>query len=73
MRNRSNGRRFAALLKAYGVTPKALSVELGVSRGIVSHWSLGKRRPSEEHITAIADVLGCGESDVAYCFVDGKG
>ena len=68
MRNRSIARKFNALLKTHRVTPKELAESLGVSRGIVSHWSLGKRRPSDEHITAIAGVLGCAESDVASCF-----
>ena len=71
MRNRSIARKFNALLKAHGVTPKELSKSLGVSRGIISHWSLGKRRPSAEHIAAIADVLGCGENDVVICFWKG--
>lgn len=68
MRNRSIARKFNALLKAHRVTPKALAESLGVSRGIVSHWGLGKRRPSEAHITAIAAVLGCSENDVVSCF-----
>ena len=68
MRNRSRTKKFKALLKTYKITPKQLAEALGVSRGIVSHWSLGKRRPSKEHITVIAAVVGCSENDVVSCF-----
>ena len=67
-KNRRGGRRFRDLLAKHGFTPKDLAAALKVSRGIVSHWGLGKRQPSDEHLKAIAGVLGCSLQDVIAVF-----
>lgn len=64
MRRSQNGKRFALLIKRYGYTPGRLAEELQVSRGIISHWSCGKRKPSLEHVKDIARLLGCSEDEV---------
>lgn len=64
--HKKNG--FVVLLRRYGFTPKRLADVLCVSRGVVSHWALGKRRPSYEHIKSIASALSCAEDEVARCF-----
>ena len=63
---RKNG--LYGLIKRCGHTPKSLSVALGVSRGVISHWGNGRRKPSVEHIIAIASVLRCATGEVVACF-----
>ena len=63
-----NYSKFSALLRKYNSDPKRLSEALSVSRGVISHWSLGKRTPSDEHITAISAALGCDVNEVIRCF-----
>lgn len=69
-KNRRGGRRFRDLLAKHGFTPKDLAAALKVSRGIVSHWGLGKRQPSDEHLKAIAATLGCTVEDVLAIFTE---
>ena len=66
MRRKKNG--LYDLIRRYGYTPKSLSVALGVSRGVISHWGNGRRKPSVEHIIAIAGALRCDAGEVVACF-----
>ena len=73
MRLKERESKFCMLLRKYECTPGALATKLNVSRGIVSHWMLGKRRPGTLHLIQISRALGCSIDEVAACYTDKGG
>lgn len=63
---RRNG--FYSMIKECGFTPAKLAATINVSRGIISHWIKGRRRPSVKHVIAVADALGRTPGEVLACF-----
>lgn len=48
----------AQYIRAYG--PSKFAAAIGVSRGCVSHWISGRRKPNREHWPKIEQVTGLG-------------
>ena len=53
----SFGSNLKKVMKDRGFIAKDIAEHVGVSRGLVTHWTNDKRTPSPEHIEAILDLL----------------
>lgn len=45
--------------KTEGMTQVALAEVLGVSKGTIAMWEIGKREPSFHTLMRLADIFGC--------------
>jgi transcriptional regulator with XRE-family HTH domain len=50
-------KRLKLLRKDKGITQPELAVILGVSKGAIGHWEVGRREPSLEKVTEIARLF----------------
>lgn len=50
--------KFDALVKEKGVTPYAISKDLGIRQSAFSDWKAGRYTPKYERLQSIADYLG---------------
>lgn len=48
---------FKKIMKEKGFTAKSIAEQIGVTRGLVTHWSNGVRHPDDEQIKQIAETL----------------
>ena len=53
---------FKKVMKDKGFTAQKIADAMGVSRGMVTHWSNGIRHPDDEQIKQIASILGVSVS-----------
>ena len=55
---------FKNIMKKKGFTAKSIAEKIGISRGMVTHWTNGVRHPDDEQIKLIANALHVKVSDL---------
>ncbi len=50
---------FIDFIQKKQITPYRIAKETGISQGLMSEYKTGKKQPTLQNITKIADYLGC--------------
>lgn len=50
---------FVKFIQAKGITPYRIAKETGISQGLMNEYKSGKKLPTLQNITKIADYLDC--------------